>query len=177
MSDKKGFKRTKAPTKGDMQKTVNEEMPAMKQTVQFLGQQLMQLTQGYTHLKSQMEVLADIASCNQTDEALESNDLVMISFLGVLKETGKPFEGSAGKSSVFRVGSGKLIKEFEESLIGKKPGETYDVDVTFPEDYVENLKGKEATFTVSVKKAWKPSALDTTMQAKLDSFLEEKKDA
>jgi trigger factor len=50
------------------------------------------------------------------------------------------------------LGSGRLIPGFEEQLVGAKIGDTREVKVTFPGDYpVENLKGKEALFAVSVK--------------------------
>ena len=50
------------------------------------------------------------------------------------------------------LGSGRLIPGFEEQLIGAKAGDSRDVQVTFPEEYpAENLKGKAATFDVTVK--------------------------
>ena len=50
------------------------------------------------------------------------------------------------------LGSGRLIPGFEEQLVGAKAGEERTVNVTFPADYpVENLKGKDATFAVTVK--------------------------
>jgi trigger factor len=50
------------------------------------------------------------------------------------------------------LGSGQLIPGFEEQLVGAKPADTREVKVSFPADYpVENLKGKDATFAVSVK--------------------------
>jgi trigger factor len=50
------------------------------------------------------------------------------------------------------LGSGRLIPGFEDQLVGAKAGESREVKVSFPDDYpVENLKGKSATFAVSVK--------------------------
>jgi trigger factor len=50
------------------------------------------------------------------------------------------------------IGSGQLIPGFEDQLIGAKAGDSREVKVTFPDDYpVDNLKGKDATFAVTVK--------------------------
>merc|ERR1712000_801144 len=51
------------------------------------------------------------------------------------------------------LGKERMIPGFEKPLVGAKKGEEVIVDVTFPEDYhAEALKGKEAQFTVNVKK-------------------------
>jgi trigger factor len=50
------------------------------------------------------------------------------------------------------LGSGRLIPGFEDQLVGAKAGESREVKVTFPDEYpVENLKGKDAVFAVTVK--------------------------
>src|SRR5207302_7551266 len=50
------------------------------------------------------------------------------------------------------LGTGRLIPGFEEQLVGAEAGDTLEVKVTFPSDYpVENLKGKDALFAVTVK--------------------------
>ena len=45
---------------------------------------------------------------------------------------------------------------FEEQIVGMKAGDERDVVVTFPENYVEALAGKEATFKVTVKSVKEP---------------------
>ncbi|MDP5206157.1 trigger factor, partial [Alishewanella sp. SMS9] len=46
-----------------------------------------------------------------------------------------------------------MIPGFEEGVIGKAAGEETTLEVTFPADYhAENLKGKAASFAVTVKK-------------------------
>jgi trigger factor len=68
------------------------------------------------------------------------------------KVGGKPFEGGKGEDMSVELGSGRLIPGFEEQLVGAKPGDSREVKVTFPKDYpVENLKGQEAVFDVTVK--------------------------
>ena len=42
---------------------------------------------------------------------------------------------------------------FEEGITGKKAGDTFTIDVKFPDDYhAENLKGKDAKFDIVLKK-------------------------
>jgi trigger factor len=79
-----------------------------------------------------------------------SGDLVVMDFEGEVD--GKPFEGGKGEDMSVELGSGRLIPDFEDQLIGAKAGESLAVKVTFPDDYpVENLKGKTAQFAVTVK--------------------------
>ena len=93
--------------------------------------------------------------------AAANGDLVVMDFEGEVG--GKPFEGGKGEDMSVELGSGRLIPGFEEQLVGAKAGDTREVKVTFPDDYqVENLKGKEATFAVSVK------AVKTAGETKVD---------
>ena len=49
------------------------------------------------------------------------------------------------------IGSGSYIDDFEDQLIGAHPGETVEVNVTFPDDYSSSdLAGKDAVFTVTI---------------------------
>ena len=80
----------------------------------------------------------------------EKGDVVVMDFEG--KVGGKPFEGGKGTDMPIELGSGGLIPGFEEQLIGSKTGESREVAVSFPADYpVETLKGKDATFDITVK--------------------------
>jgi trigger factor len=79
------------------------------------------------------------------------------------KVGGKPFEGGKGEDMSVELGSGRLIPGFEDQLIGAKAGDSREVKVTFPTDYpAENLKGKDATFDVTVK------AVRTAGETKID---------
>lgn len=76
-------------------------------------------------------------------------DTVVIDYEGFLGE--EAFQGGKGENHSLELGSGSFIPGFEDQLVGKKEGEKVDVVVTFPEEYhAENLKGKEATFKVTV---------------------------
>jgi trigger factor len=81
----------------------------------------------------------------------ETGDQVVIDFVGKT-EDGVAFEGGTGTDMAVEIGSGTLIPGFEDQLIGAKVGEDRVLNVTFPEDYpAENLKGKPATFEITVK--------------------------
>lgn len=82
--------------------------------------------------------------------AAETGDLAVIDFVGTFD--GEEFEGGKGEDMSIELGSGRLIPGFEEQLVGAKAGDSRNVNVTFPADYpVAHLKGKPATFAVTVK--------------------------
>ena len=80
---------------------------------------------------------------------VENGNTAVIDFKGVVD--GKELEGGSGENYPLEIGSNTFIPGFEEKLIGMKIGETRDIDLTFPENYVEELKNKDVTFTVTVK--------------------------
>ena len=83
------------------------------------------------------------------DGNVEEGDTAVIDFEGFLN--GEAFEGGKGENYDLVIGSNSFIPGFESQLIGMKPEETKEINVTFPEDYqAENLKGKETTFKVTV---------------------------
>lgn len=80
-----------------------------------------------------------------------ANDRVVIDFVGSID--GEEFEGGKANDFTLELGQGRMIPGFEDGIVGKKAGEQVTVDVTFPEEYhAENLKGKAASFAVTVKK-------------------------
>lgn len=84
------------------------------------------------------------------DRAVQDGDDTVIDFEGFMN--GVPFAGGKGENYSLTIGSHSFIDTFEEQLIGKNIGEETEVNVTFPEDYhAEELKGKPATFKVTVK--------------------------
>lgn len=88
-----------------------------------------------------------------TDETLEiqDGDVVNIDFVGSVD--GVEFEGgsSGGAGYTLTIGSGSFVDDFEQQLIGHKPGENITVEVTFPDTYTnEELAGKDASFAVTV---------------------------
>ncbi|EJX03186.1 trigger factor, partial [gut metagenome] len=92
-----------------------------------------------------------------TDAQAKDGDTVYITYEG--KVDGEAFEGgSTGDKSVpLTLGSGQYIPGFEEQVVGHKPGETFDLTVTFPEDYSDAngellpMAGKNAVFTTTIE--------------------------
>lgn len=82
------------------------------------------------------------------DRAAEVGDVVNIDYTGTIN--GEEFEGGTDTGYDLELGSGEFLEEFESSLVGKKTGETAVFKLTFPEEYDENVAGKEAEFTVKV---------------------------
>ena len=87
-----------------------------------------------------------------TDRAVQDGDTLNIDYVG--KVDGVAFEGGStdGKGTQVTIGVTSYIDDFLEQLIGHRPGETFDIEVTFPDPYENNpdLAGKDAVFTVTV---------------------------
>lgn len=92
----------------------------------------------------------------ETDRAAEDGDTVGVDFEGTLE--GEVFEGGSAEDYSVELGAGRMLKDFEDGLLGMKAGEEKTIDVAFPEDYqAENLKGKTAQFKLTVKQVREPS--------------------
>jgi trigger factor len=90
------------------------------------------------------------ATWAKTEAAAASGDRVIIDFVGSID--GEEFEGGKASDFTLELGQGRMIPGFEDGIIGKKAGEEVTVEVTFPAEYhAENLKGKAASFAVTVK--------------------------
>ena len=81
------------------------------------------------------------------DGEAKLGDYVIIDFVGYVD--GAPFEGGDAKGYELELGSNSFIPGFEDALVGIKAGEKRSINLTFPENYVEKLKGKPATFDVT----------------------------
>ncbi|MBD5522080.1 MAG: hypothetical protein HDR03_12830 [Lachnospiraceae bacterium] len=106
-----------------------------------------------------------------TDETLEivDGDEVNIDYVGTID--GVEFEGgnSEGAGYDLTIGSGSFIDDFEEQLIGHKPGEEVSVEVTFPDDYGDDeVAGKDAVFAVTINGIMKaPELTDEFVEVNL----------
>lgn len=125
------------------------------------------LPEGYDHLsvpsdqaaatddevQAQIDSLASsFATTSQvTDRAVQDGDTVNIDYVGSVD--GVEFDGGStnGQGTNVIAGSTQYVDDFLQQIIGHKPGETFDVDVTFPDDYSNaDLAGKDATFKVTI---------------------------
>lgn len=84
-----------------------------------------------------------------TDRPVADGDQINLDYSG--KVDGVAFEGGTATKQTLTIGSHTFIPGFEEQLVGLEIGQTKDITVTFPEDYhADDLKGKEAVFTVTI---------------------------
>lgn len=96
------------------------------------------------HLQSH---LAEVV-IKENGKVCEGNTAV-IDFEGFMN--GEKFEGGTGANYPLEIGSHTFIPGFEEGVIGMGVGETKDIDLTFPKDYVKEMAGKDVTFKVTVR--------------------------
>lgn len=83
------------------------------------------------------------------DRAAKKGDTVVIDFEGFTD--GVPFDGGKAEGHSLELGSGQFIPGFEDQIIGKKIGDEFNINVTFPEDYgAKELAGKEAVFKIKL---------------------------
>ncbi len=90
------------------------------------------------------------ATIEVTDRAVQDGDTVNIDYSGKRVDTGEVFEGGTAEGYDLTIGSHSFIDGFEDGLIGAEIGETRDLNLTFPENYTEELAGVDVIFTVKV---------------------------
>jgi trigger factor len=89
-------------------------------------------------------------SFQEVSRPAANGDSVKVDFEGKLD--GESFAGGKGEGVEFEIGAGQFLPDLENGIVGHAAGETFTVDVAFPADYrAENLKGKTAQFTVTIK--------------------------
>lgn len=103
-------------------------------------------------------------------KTVEDGDTVNIDYEG--KKDGVAFDGGTAADQYLTIGSNSFIDGFEDGLIGKKVGETVDLNLTFPKDYQsEEMAGADVVFTVTIHKIVKE---DKSKKFELtDSFVQE----
>lgn len=117
------------------------------------------------------EILENYAETTEvTDRAVEDGDTVNIDYVGSID--GVEFDGGSteGAGTDVTIGVTSYIDDFLEQLIGHTPGETFDVEVTFPDPYENNtdLSGQDAVFGVTIN-----YISETTIPELTDEFVEE----
>ncbi len=84
-----------------------------------------------------------------TDRGAENGDTLVIDFKGSVD--GEYFSGGEATDYEMVLGEAGFIDGFEEALVGHKAGESFNINVTFPEGYSEELGGKDAVFEITMK--------------------------
>jgi trigger factor len=91
----------------------------------------------------------------EVDRATQQEDRVTVDFKGTID--GEEFQGGTGSDMQVEIGSGRMIAGFEDGIVGKKPGESFTLDLAFPENYhAEDLAGKPVKFEITLKKVEEP---------------------
>ncbi|MBQ7638820.1 MAG: trigger factor [Clostridia bacterium] len=98
-------------------------------------------------LKSKQE--ANAREITIEDRNAKEGDIATIDFEGFTD--GEAFEGGKGEDYDLELGSGSFIPGFEEQIVGHAAGDSFDINVKFPEEYAESLAGKDAVFKITVK--------------------------
>ena len=100
-------------------------------------------------LKAIQNLHANLKTISET-RSIRAGDYVIIDYEASMD--GKPLEGGKTIDFTVEVGSGQFIPAFEEKLIGLKPEEESEVEVSFPEDYgYQKWAGKTVSFHVKIK--------------------------
>ena len=99
-----------------------------------------------------MEIVDSFGTVEQiTNRAVADGDTINIDYVGTLE--GKEFQGGStgGYGTTVTVGVTNYVDDFLQKLIGHMPGETFDIDIKFPEDYSNaDLAGKDTVFNVTI---------------------------
>lgn len=94
------------------------------------------------------------ARMEDVERPVQMGDTVVLDFEGFVD--GVAFEGGKGENHTLEIGSGAFIPGFEEQLVGMEAEKDGEINVTFPENYVEHLAGKDATFKVMIHSIREP---------------------
>ncbi|XP_022778473.1 uncharacterized protein LOC111320043 [Stylophora pistillata] len=100
----------------------------------------------------------DLSEPVQKARASKEGDTLVVDFEGRVE--GKALDDEKVKDYSFKIGSGRMMPEFEKQLIGKKPGETVEVKVKLPKDHSDKeFAGKEFVYTVEIKELREPKSI------------------
>jgi trigger factor len=122
------------------------------------------------------ELLTDYSTDEEIkDRAVVDGDTVNIDYVGSVD--GVEFEGGStgGEGTEITIGETSYIDDFLEQLIGHNPGETFDINVTFPTPYESNeeLSGKDAVFVTTINFIVKKVDAELTDAFVAENFSEE----
>ncbi len=125
------------PAKVDDYKGVEVGKPEVEVPKDAVDAELERLREGFAKL-------------NTVDREAKDGDVLLIDFNGTID--GEDFEGGEGRDYLVELGSNQVLEGFEEALKGVKADDEREAKVPMPEDHPdEKMRGKEATFKITVK--------------------------
>lgn len=137
--------------------TVNVEPFANDESI--IDKELENIAQRFTRLE------------DVTDRPAGKEDIAVIDFDGSVD--GEAIKGGSAKNYQLDLGNSNFIEGFADQIVGHNIGETFDINVTFPESYhEENLKGKPAVFKIKIHglKVKKCPVIDDELAQKVGPF-------
>ena len=103
-------------------------------------------------IETELEAFAETCADENQDASytIVKGDQLLIDYVG--KFNGEAFQGGTASNVQIEAGGVGYIDDFQDQLIGHHPGETFDIEVTFPVPYPNNpdYAGKDATFTITI---------------------------
>lgn len=119
---------------------------------QYKGLSLEKVVETITDTEVEGSISQDLEMTKEEvkDGVVEDGDTVTVNYVGT--ENGKEFNGGSAENQEITIGSGGYIPGFEDGILGMKKGETKDVPLTFPEDYIEpSMAGKDVVFKITLQ--------------------------
>ena len=168
--EKKGFRTSKKPNQ-------KEQAQEFLRQLQMMTNVNMQLAQEVRRLGAESNAMAELLRLNvDASKVVEVGDSVMLDHFGRLinedGSLGESFNGGQGVGYVVQnVGSGVIIKEIEDLIVGKNAGATFETTITFPETYKDKgLVGKKAKFSVRIGNIWKRPEGDSYIYEQINAY-------
>lgn len=116
-------------------------------------------------------IAESFAETSVVKRAAKLGDEVIIDFTG--KKDGVEFAGGSAKDFKLKLGSGQFIPGFEDGIVDHEVGDSFDLNLTFPEDYGnKEMAGTKTVFEVLLKQVneVKTPAIDDELAKKTGAF-------
>ncbi|MDG2047338.1 MAG: trigger factor [Halioglobus sp.] len=104
---------------------------------------------------------------DEVKRAAVMTDKVNLNYTGL--KDGEEFDGGSAEDSDLELGSGRMIKGFEDGIVGMNVEEAKTLSLSFPDDYHnEDLKGAAVEFNVTLNKVMEltPAKIDEELFVK-----------
>lgn len=118
-------------------KNLKVKKPTAKVTKEEIAKEVERLRNQFAEIKVKEE-----------KAKVEVGDTAIIDFKGYVD--GKVLDGGTGENYPLEIGSHTFIPGFEEGLVGLKVNDTKELNLTFPENYTEDLKNKDVKFEIKI---------------------------